>query len=173
MMKKTNTLLCVAMLVLAIAGCGGLRHGHSALPKRAFGHIEACGQKDNVLSVVYGKCDNRWFYPYSFKLPKKCWTVVTADSVQMVYDTKGEWLYSGVLRWTDDLGTKYFSNIPNAERMMQYLYAKSSDIHIVGVIRDTDRWIIAAYETHGRYYGYPRYYYFRSDGSSCGYKIIA
>ena len=172
-MNKSAKLLWVAVLVLAIAGCGGLRSGHSTLPERAVRHIEACGQKDNVLSTVYGKCDHGRLYSYIFELPRRCWTVVTADSVQMVYDGKGVWLYSVVLRWADDLGIKYFSDIPNADRMIQYLYAKSSDIHIVGVIRDTDRWIIAAYETHGRYYGYPRYYYFRSDGSSCGCKIIA
>ena len=173
MINKTTILLGVAMLVLAIAGCGGMRVGHSELPKRAVGHIEACGQKDNVLSTVYGKCDHECLYPYIVKMPKKCWTVVTSDSVQMVYDTKGEWMYSHVLRWADDLDTKYFSDIPNADKMLRHLYAKSKDIHVVGVIRDTDGWIIAAYETHASYYGYPRYYYFRPDGSFFGCKIIA
>lgn len=172
-MKRT-VLLSMTAIVLVAVGCSSLRSGHLELPKRAVGHIEACGQKDNVLSIVYGKCDHEWLYPYIFNLPEKCWTVVTSDSVQMVYDTKGEWLYSYVLRWADDLDTKYFSDIPNADKMMRHLYAKSKDIQVVGVIRDTDGWIIAAYETHASsYYGYPRYYYFRPDGSYRGCKIIA
>ena len=171
-MSRT-VIVCLVFLSLCLSGCGGLKWGHSKLPAEAVHHLERCGVNEDIVSAVYGECDHSRLYTMGFREPNYCWTVVTSDSVQVVYSAKGEWLYSVVLRCKDDLDVKYFSDIPNADRMLEYLQIhKGKDVHIVGVSREKDRWCIAAYETHRSYMGPPQYFYFGSDGISYGSKRI-
>lgn len=38
------------------------------------------------------------------------------------------------------------------------------DVCIVGVSRNDDKWVIAAYKTHANYVGPPQFYFFNDDG---------
>ena len=109
-----------------------------------------------------------------FNEPKRGWTAKMSDSTQIVFSEKGEWVYS-VLHYCSmaDLAPQYLSHIENVDRMLLVLHKKvGKEMRIVGVSKEKDRWIIAAYKTHDSYMGPPTYYYFEKDGSYCGYKKI-
>ena len=108
-----------------------------------------------------------------FNEPKRGWTVIMSDSTQIVFSEKGEWVYSVLHYRMADLAPQYLSHIENVDRMLLVLHnMEGKEIRVVGVSKEKDRWIIAAYKTHDSYMGPPTYYYFEKDGSYWAYKKI-
>lgn len=172
-MKKI-LMLCAAMVTLAVIGCQNLKPSakYSGLPQSAVDYIEKCGLGDSIMSVIHG-IDHTLLYTMGFDEPAKGWSVIMSDSTQIVFSESGAWRYSVLHYNRADLSSKYLSQIENVERMLLLLRNKEGmDIRVVGVSKEKDRWIIAAYKTHDSYMGPPTYHYFGKDGHYLGSRII-
>lgn len=158
-------LLCAALLALGFVGCNVVKSSSTKqkLPKKAVEYLERLGLKDDVATYSYAE-DMRWshsLYAMGFDEPDKCWLVETNDSTMICFTPQGDWTYTVVMYTNGDLDTKYLSEVDNLNTVL--VICKNmvgKDIHIVGVSKEKDQWVIAAYETHKIYLGPPVYYYF-------------
>lgn len=174
-MKKI-LLLCAALLALGFVGCSVLKTSSAKqkLPKKAIEYLERLELKDDVVRYSYNK-EMRWnhsLYAMGFDNPVKCWLVETNDSTMICFTSQGEWVYTVVMSTYGDLNKRYLSEVDNLNTMLATCKKKvGKDIHIVGVSKQKDQWVIAAYKTHDIYLGPPRYYNF-DNGEYKGGKII-
>ena len=155
--------ICVTAMALAMLGCQSPRPSSSSsgLPKRAVEFIQQYDLADDVASVSFG--EPQWsLYNMGFERPAVGWTVLTKDSVQIVFSKKGEWLFTALYYTMDDLNPKYFSHI---NRVNYMIFQLCDDARVVGVSKVDDLWIVAHYETHKVYMGPPIYSYFKTDGT--------
>ena len=172
-MRKTLVLFAVLLAMICV-GCNGSKPTtQPRLPRHAVEYLDAYGLKDCIASYEYKK-DYRWSHPLlGYHSPDKCWIAATNDSTVICFSKSGNWLYTVTKSRKEDLPTKYLTPINNIDRMLNYLRLNvGDDIRIVGVSKEKDHWIIAAYPTHQSWMSEPRYYYFQDDGSYSGTKII-
>lgn len=162
---KRMMLICAMIVVVGFVGCsvGKTSSANQKLPKKAIAYIKKLGLKDDVASYSYGEtrrgCPT--LYSMGFDKPDIGWFCETKDSTLICFSPQGEWVYTVVMSPESDLDEKYLSEVDHLKTVLSICRnIESKDIHIVGVSKEKNQWIIAAYKTHDSYMGPPTYHYF-------------
>ena len=165
--KKTQLpfFICTLLLVLGLVGCSSSKSSASnhRLPKKAVEYLKNLDLKDDVASYTYRE-DMRWKHPLyamGFANPDSCWMVETKDSTTICFSPQGEWVYTIINPEVGDLNTKYLAGTDNYKTLLSTCKnIEGAEVRIVGVAKDGNKWVIAAYKTHDIYAGPPTYHYF-------------
>lgn len=156
---------CTLLLALGLVECSSLKSSASnhRLPKKAVEYLKNLNLKDDVASYTYRK-DMRWKHPLyamGFANPDSCWMVETKDSTTICFSPQGEWVYTAINPEVGDLNAKYLAGTDNYKTLLSTCKnIEGAEVRIVGVAKDGNKWIIAAYKTHDIYAGPPTYHYF-------------
>ena len=152
---KKMIFIVIILLTPIYFGCNSSKLlTKSELPRKAIKYLETLGQNDNIASYKYNKefWDKHSPHAIGFFRPNQCWTVETKDSTTICFSKKGNWLYS--VTNTACLNSKYLANIDNIDKMILHLQKvdsqlieKGSILHIVGVSKEKDTWIIKTFQT--------------------------